>query len=105
CQLGLQYVPDRAAAWPRWPGCWRPVGGWRRWCGGRSSTAPGFALLAEALDRHVGPAAGATMRAPFGLGDEETLRGQVAGAGFQESRPSCPPGRTRPASSSRSRPC
>ncbi|MFL6249438.1 MAG: hypothetical protein ACJ75N_02730 [Actinomycetes bacterium] len=67
--------------------------------------SPGFALLAEALDRHVGPAAGATMRAPFGLGDEETLRGQVAGAGFQESRPSCPPGRTRPASSSRSRPC
>ena len=33
--------------------------------------------MAEALDRHIGPAAGAHMRAPFGLGDEEALRGLV----------------------------
>jgi hypothetical protein len=46
--------------------------------------SPGFAVLAEALDRHVSPAAGAIMRAPFGLGDDQTLRGLVAGAGFQE---------------------
>jgi hypothetical protein len=42
--------------------------------------------LAAALDRHVGPAAGALMRAPFGLAEEEALRGLVAGAGFGEVR-------------------
>ena len=47
---------------------------------------PGFAVLAEALDRHIGPAAGALMRAPFGLGDEEALLGLVGGAGFQDVR-------------------
>jgi hypothetical protein len=41
-------------------------------------------VLAAALDRHVGPAAGAVMRAPFGLGEEGALRGLVAGAGFRE---------------------
>jgi SAM-dependent methyltransferase len=46
--------------------------------------SPGFVVLAEALDRQIGPAAGALMRAPFGLGDEGSLRGLVAGAGFRE---------------------
>jgi hypothetical protein len=48
--------------------------------------SPGFEVLAAALDRHIGPAAGAMMRAPFGLGDEGGLRGLVAGAGFGEVR-------------------
>jgi ubiquinone/menaquinone biosynthesis C-methylase UbiE len=105
CQLGLQYVPDRAAALAEMARVLAPGGRLAAMVWRSIEHSPGFALLAEALDRHVGPAAGATMRAPFGLGDEETLRGQVAGAGFQESRPPCPPGRTRPASPSRSRPC
>jgi hypothetical protein len=42
--------------------------------------------LAEALDRHIGPAAGARMRTPFGLGDEEALRGLVGRAGFRDVR-------------------
>jgi ubiquinone/menaquinone biosynthesis C-methylase UbiE len=105
CQLGLQYVPDRAATLAEMARVLAPGGRLAAMVWRSIEHSPGFALLAEALDRHVGPAAGATMRAPFGLGDEETLRGQVAGAGFQESRPPCPPGRTRPASPSRSRPC
>ena len=40
--------------------------------------SPGFAALAAALDRHIGPAAGATMRAPFALNDEDALRDLLA---------------------------
>jgi SAM-dependent methyltransferase len=84
CQLGLQFFPDRAAALAEMArvlvaGGRLVVMVWRS-----IDHSPGFVVLAEALDRHVGPAAGAVMRAPFGLGDEGTLRGLVAGAGFRE---------------------
>jgi SAM-dependent methyltransferase len=84
CQLGLQFFPDRAAALAEMARVlvaggrlvamvWRSI-----------DHSPGFAVLAQALDRHIGPAAGALMRAPFGLGDEGALRDLVAGAGFRE---------------------
>jgi SAM-dependent methyltransferase len=84
CQLGLQFFPDRSAAMAEMA---RVLVG-----GGRLAAmvwrsidhSPGFVVLAAALDRHVGPAAGALMRAPFGLAEEEALRGLVAGAGFGE---------------------
>jgi SAM-dependent methyltransferase len=84
CQLGLQFFPDRAAALAEMArvlvaGGRLVVMVWRS-----IDHSPGFAVLAQALDRHIGPAAGALMRAPFGLGDEEALRGLVAGAGFRE---------------------
>jgi ubiquinone/menaquinone biosynthesis C-methylase UbiE len=84
CQLGLQFFPDRAAALAEMarvlvPGGRLAVMVWRS-----IDHSPGFAVLAGALDRHVGPAAGAIMRAPFGLGEEGALRGLVAGAGFGE---------------------
>jgi SAM-dependent methyltransferase len=84
CQLGLQFFPDRAAALAEMARVlvaggrlvamvWRSI-----------DHSPGFAVLAEALDRHIGAAAGALMQAPFGLGDEGALRGLVTGAGFGE---------------------
>jgi SAM-dependent methyltransferase len=84
CQLGLQFFPDRPAALAEMARVlaaggrmvamvWQPI-----------DRSPGFAVLAEALDRHIGPAAGAIMRTPFALGDERALRGLVAGAGFQD---------------------
>ena len=84
CQLGLQFFPDRPAALAEMARTlllggrlavlvWRSIG-----------RSPGFAVLAAALDRHIGPAAGAMMRAPFGWSDEGTLRDLVAGAGFRE---------------------
>jgi hypothetical protein len=84
CQLGLQFFPDRAAALAEMA---RVLVG-----GGRLAVmvwrsidhSPGFAVLVAALDRHIGPAAGAVMRTPFGLGEEGALRGLVAGAGFGE---------------------
>ena len=86
CQLGLQFFPDRAAALAEMArvlvaGGRLAVMVWRS-----IDHSPGFGVLAEALDRHVGPAAEALLRAPFGLGDEATLRNLVAGAGFREVR-------------------
>jgi hypothetical protein len=45
--------------------------------------SPGFALLAEALERQVGQAAATIMRAPFGLSNADELAALVRAAGFQ----------------------
>ena len=45
--------------------------------------SPGFAVLAEALERHVGQVAAAIMRAPFGLSNADELTALVRAAGFQ----------------------
>jgi len=83
CQLGLQFFADRAAAlreMRRVLGAkgrlalmvWRGIG-----------ESPGFAVLAEALERHVGQASAAIMRAPFGLSNADELEALVRAAGFQ----------------------
>jgi ubiquinone/menaquinone biosynthesis C-methylase UbiE len=86
CQLGLQFFVDRATAL-------REVhrvlvaGGkvaLMVWRGMHES--PGFAALAEALERHVGQAAASIMRAPFGLSDADELTALVRNASFQEVR-------------------
>ncbi len=83
CQLGLQFFPDRAAALREMR---RVIGAEGRlalmvWRGIHES--PGFAVLAEALERHVGQAAAAIMRAPFGLSNADELEALVRAAGFQ----------------------
>jgi len=82
CQLGLQFFADRAAALREMR---RVLGVEGRlalmvWRGIHES--PGFAVLAEALQRHIGQAA-AIMRAPFGLPDADELAALVRAAGFQ----------------------
>jgi SAM-dependent methyltransferase len=85
CQLGLQYFPDRSAALGEMHRVlapngrvvllvWRPI-----------QHSPGFAILAGALERHVGAHAATIMRAPFGLGDAEELRTLMIGAGFRDT--------------------
>lgn len=74
CQLGLQFFADRAAALREMR---RVLGAEGRlalmvWRGIHES--PGFAMLAEALERHVGKAAATIMRAPFGLSNAEVSR-------------------------------
>jgi ubiquinone/menaquinone biosynthesis C-methylase UbiE len=84
CQLGLQFFADRAAALREMR---RVLGAdgrlalmvWRS-----IDESPGFAALAEALERHVGRAAGASMRAPFALSDGNELMGLVQSAGFND---------------------
>jgi ubiquinone/menaquinone biosynthesis C-methylase UbiE len=86
CQLGLQFFADR-------PGALREM---RRvlvtegrlalmvWCNIRES--PGFAALAEILERNISPAAASIMRAPFGLFDAGELTQLVETAGFRDVR-------------------
>jgi SAM-dependent methyltransferase len=82
CQLGLQYFPDRSAALREMRRVlaaggrlvllvWRPI-----------QRSPGYAILADALERHLGVEAATIMRAPFGLGDPEQLRTLMTGAGL-----------------------
>jgi ubiquinone/menaquinone biosynthesis C-methylase UbiE len=87
CQLGLQYFPDRPQALREMYRVLMPRGRllllvWRA-----IAHSPGFGALAEALERHVSPAAGAVMRAPFVFGDAtEELRTLVTEAGFRTVR-------------------
>jgi ubiquinone/menaquinone biosynthesis C-methylase UbiE len=84
CQLGLQFFTDRPAALREMR---RVLGTEGRlalmvWRGIHES--PGFAVLADALQRHVGQAAAAIMRAPFGLSNATELEALVRAAGFQD---------------------
>lgn len=84
CQLGLQFFADRAAALREMRRVldaegrlalmvWRGIG-----------ESPGFAALADSLERHVGQAAATIMRAPFGLSNAEELATLARVAGFQD---------------------
>jgi hypothetical protein len=46
--------------------------------------SPGFAVLAELLQRHIGQGAAAIMRAPFALSDVNELAALVRAAGFRD---------------------
>lgn len=82
CQLGLQFFADRAAA----------LREMRRVLGAEGRIAlmvwrdieesPGFAVLAEALERNIGQTAAAIMRAPFGLSNADELEALLSTAGF-----------------------
>ncbi|MDG5818398.1 methyltransferase domain-containing protein [Natronococcus sp. A-GB7] len=84
CQQALQFVDDPTAALEEMgrvcgsDGCvvisvWRPL-----------EHQPGYVVLAEALERHVGEDAGAMMRSPFPAWHEEELRTFARDAGFGE---------------------
>jgi trans-aconitate methyltransferase len=82
CQQVLQFVPDPAAA----------LAELYRVCvpGGRIGIAtcrglehqPGYRMLTDVLERHVGREAADVIRTPYALGDAEQLRALVTGAGF-----------------------
>jgi ubiquinone/menaquinone biosynthesis C-methylase UbiE len=84
CQLGLQFFPDRTAALREMHRVLVTDGrlAVMVWCG--ISESPGFAVLAEALERHVGQAAARIMRAPFALSVAEELAALVHNAGFHD---------------------
>ena len=83
CQQALQFFPDRPTA----------LGEMHRVLvqNGRLALSvlrpiehnPGYRLLAEALERHVGPDAGSMMRSPFSSLSADELRGLLTGAGFR----------------------
>ena len=86
CQQGLQFLPDRPA----------PLGEMHRVLvpNGRLAISvlrsiehnPGYRLLAEALERHVGADAGSMMRSPFSSLSADELRALITGSGFRDVR-------------------
>jgi ubiquinone/menaquinone biosynthesis C-methylase UbiE len=83
CQQGLQFFPDRPAALREMhrvlaEGGRLVLSVWRE-----IEHSPGFAALAQALARHLGPEACALMTAgPFALSDMQELHALIAGASF-----------------------
>lgn len=47
---------------------------------------PTYTAMANALEKHVGPEAGAMMRSPFSLWDVDSLRNLFTEAGFRDAR-------------------
>ena len=84
CQQGLQFFEDRPAALGEMHRVLAPDG--RLLLSVLRSTKhnPGWRPLAEALERYVGPEAGAMMRAPFPSLSTDELRDLFAGAGFRD---------------------
>ena len=86
CQLGLQYFPDRPAALAEIRRVLRDGGRFVALVWRAIEHSPGFAALAEALERVVGPEAAAIMQAPFQFGDDERpLLQLVADAAFADA--------------------
>ena len=83
CQLGLQFFADRAAALREMRRVLHADGSLALMVWQGIHESPGFAALAEALERHVGQAAATIMRAPFGLSNSDELADLVRTAGFQ----------------------
>jgi len=84
CQLGLQFFADRPAALREMRRVLGPEGRLALMVWRSIGESPGFAVLAASLEEHVGQAAAAIMRAPFGLSNAEELAGLVRAAGFRD---------------------
>jgi ubiquinone/menaquinone biosynthesis C-methylase UbiE len=86
CQQGLQFFPDQPTALSEMHRVLTPNGRLALSVLRSVEHNPGYRLLADALERHVGPEAGAMMRSPFSLLSGDELRDLITGAGFQDVR-------------------
>jgi ubiquinone/menaquinone biosynthesis C-methylase UbiE len=86
CQQALQFFPDRLAALREMHRVLAPNGRLALSVLRSTEHNPGYRLLAEALERHVGPEAGSMMRSPFSSLSADELRELITGAGFGEVR-------------------
>jgi len=84
CQLGLQFFADRAAALREMHRVLAAGGRLALMVWRGIEESPGFAVLAQALERHVSQAAANIMRAPFGLSNADELTALVRNAGFRD---------------------
>jgi ubiquinone/menaquinone biosynthesis C-methylase UbiE len=86
CQQGLQFFPDQPTALSEMHRVLTPNGRLALSVLRSVEHNPGYRLLADALERHVGPEAGAMMRSPFPLLSGDELRDLITAAGFQDVR-------------------
>jgi ubiquinone/menaquinone biosynthesis C-methylase UbiE len=84
CQQGLQFFSDRSATLSEMHRVLVENGRLALSVLRSIEHNPGYRLLAEALERHVGPDAGAMMRSPFPSLSADELRNLITGAGFRD---------------------
>lgn len=82
CQMGLQFVPDRLAALREMRRVLDQDG--RVWITVPGPKPPMFAILIEALSRHLGPESAAFADLVFSMHDGDELTALMRGAGFRD---------------------
>lgn len=86
CQQSLQFFSDQARAVQEVKRVLTPGGRFALNVSRALQYNPYIRVLADALERHVGPEAGSAMRAPCGFGDAEVLRGLLTRAKLRDIR-------------------
>ncbi len=84
CQLGLQFFADRLSALREMHRVLVAGGRLALMVWGAIAESPGFAALADSLERRVGQAAANIMRSPFGLAEVDELAALVRAPGFHD---------------------
>ena len=81
-QFGLMFFDDRVAGLREMRRVLRPGGRLVVAVWGALEDTPGYAAMADILDRLFGPKAAASLRVPYALGEEHVFAGLVAEAGI-----------------------
>jgi ubiquinone/menaquinone biosynthesis C-methylase UbiE len=81
CQMGLQFIPDKAAALREMRRVLSPEG--RVVLNLPGPTPPPFAILADGLGKHIAPQASSFVHAVFSLHNGDEIRELMRSAGFR----------------------
>jgi len=83
CQMGLQFMPEKSTALREMHRVMKPGG--RLLLNVPGPTPRAFAVMGEALARHIGPEASGFVNQVFSLHDTTELQTLIAGAGFRNA--------------------